>query len=92
MSVRLRAAAAAIAIVAFLAFLNFTQLDDDNEAIFRNSGVLSTSVDRVIHERQSQLVSDAIYESIALVIAGSAVFVAVAGGKLQRSGARGSVK
>ena len=92
MSTRVRAIAGAIAIVSFLVFLNFTQVDDDNEAIFRNSGVMSNSVDHVIRERQNQVVSDAIYEGVALILAGSAIVVAVGGGRLQRKGARGSVK
>lgn len=88
MSTRIRAIAGAVAILSFLVFLNFTQVDDDNEAIFRNSGVMSTSVDRVIHERQNQVVSDAIYESVTLMCAGCAVMIAVGGGRLQRKAAR----
>jgi len=84
MSARVRAIAGAIAILSFLVFLNFTQVDDDNEAIMRNSGVLSNSVDRVIRERQNQIVSDAIYEGVALICAGSALVIVVGGGRLQR--------
>ena len=84
MSTRVRAIAGAVAILSLLVFLNFIQVDDDNEAIMRNSGVMSTSVERVIHERQNQVVSDAIFEGIALMCAGSAVIVAVGGGRLQR--------
>lgn len=84
MSTRVRAIAGAIAVLSFLVFLNFTQVDDDNEAIFRNSGVMSNTVDRVIHERQNQVVSDAIYEGVALMCAGSATIVAVGGGRLLR--------
>jgi len=92
MTTRVRAVAGAIAILSFLVFLNFMQVDDDNEAMLRNSGILSTSVDRVIHERQNEVVSDAIFEGVALLSAGCAVIVAVGGGRFQRSGARGSVK
>jgi hypothetical protein len=81
---RLRAVAAAIAVLAFLVFLNLTQVDDENELALRTSGVLSTNVERVVREQRSAVISDAVYEALALFVAGVAVTVAIAGHRIQR--------
>jgi hypothetical protein len=81
---RLRAVAAAVAVLAFLVYLNLTQVDDESEAALRNSGVLSTNVERVIRERRGAAVSDAIYECVSLIFAGVAIVVAVGGDRIHR--------
>lgn len=82
--VRLRAAAAAVAVLALLVYLNLLQMDDENEAVLRSSGVLSNNVERVIREQRGAAVADAVYECLCLVIGGTAVVVAVAGNRLHR--------
>jgi hypothetical protein len=81
---RLRAVAAAIAVMAFLVYLNLTQVDDDNELALRSNGVLSTNVERVLREQRGAAISDAVYECIALLVAGGAVTVAVAADRIHR--------
>lgn len=80
----LRVAGVAIAVLAMLVYFNVTQVNDDNAAAVRGSGVLVPDVDRAIVERRHEAESHALSEYCLLVAAAMGVLGALAGPPLIR--------
>ena len=79
---RLRAAAAAFAVLAFLVYLNTVQLEDQSEDVLHSAGAASTSITRILAEREASSVRNAWTEYAALVSIGLGVTLAVAAPRL----------
>jgi len=75
----LRVAGVAIAVLALLVYFNVAQVNDDNMAALRGSGVLVPDVDRALAERRHEAETNALYEYCLLVAAGVGVLGALAG-------------
>jgi hypothetical protein len=80
----LRVAGVALAVLAMLLYLNVAQLDNENEAALRGSGVLISDIDRTLVTRRQETEANAWYEYCLLVAVGFGVLGALAGPPLIR--------
>ena len=84
----LRVVGVAVAVLAMLVYLNIAQVNDDNAAARRSSGVLAPDLDRTLVERRYEAESNAWDEYFLLVAAGVGVLGALAGPTVIRRLAR----
>jgi hypothetical protein len=75
----LRVLGVTLAVLAMLMYLNITQVNDDNEAALRGSGMLVPDIDRALGEQRHEAESNALTEYCLLVAAGLGVLGALAG-------------
>ena len=82
---RVRAATAGFAALAFLVYMNTVQLEDQSEDTLRAAGAATTSLTRVLAERQAASVHNAVTEYVALVSVVFGVTLAVGAPRLVRA-------